>query len=660
MIDIGSTLVERYELRARLGRGGMGEVYRAWDHELERDVAIKSLLPHLAADPELVSRFRREARALARLRHHGIIALYDILRVPPNQLYLVLEYVPGEPLDRLMARTPMPWSRCVAIGAEVCDALQAAHAEGVVHRDIKPSNILVEAGDRARVADFGLARLAGGAARSGVSVTTRTGVVMGTPGYWAPEQALGRTITPQTDLYALGAVLFEAATGRLPHVAEDDSPAAAFIHIALPVPDPREIAPLLPDAAADVLMRALAKDPTERFESAAAMAAALRAAVGVRSSTRTASHPETEIASSAPVALLSDPAIPPPPDRITPAPTIGPGSPIPGPWSPPPGTLIAPEAEAETRPRALPAHMRADRRHQVAVVAGIIGLAAVGGVAGQMIGGGDSPPPPEGVRAVSTQGLSIDVPETWAVAVPATPSGLAFTGATAGATGPDGSGLIVGLLTAEKPTLLPKGITPNRSASPVRLSPRLAALSYTSLAAKGLSSKANLDLVVVSTDRGGAAVVCVATSTATCDAATTSLRIGAQNKVFGPGPDPEYGKLLRRVLTGLDIRRSTDRAKLAAAPSPAIQAEAARVLAQSYRGAAQSLRPVTLDVATTRANKGLVAALSAITGAYEQLGAASADGNALAFTRAKGAIIEAEKDLAAALKLFTALGYTHR
>ncbi|HWH15272.1 MAG TPA: serine/threonine-protein kinase, partial [Miltoncostaeaceae bacterium] len=320
----GEVLADRYELRRLLGRGGMGEVWHAFDRELERDVALKSLLPHLLSDPELVGRFRREARALARLRHPGIVAVFDILRLPDGRIYIVLEFVPGEPLDHTIARGPMTWERVVGIGAGVCDALEAAHREGVVHRDIKPSNILVEPRGQVRVADFGLARLQAIGGTSESDVVTRTGIVMGTPGYWAPEQALGRRITPQTDLYSLGSVLFEAATGRLPFVPEEPGPAAAFMHIAAPVPDPRTIRPDLSPAAAALLMRTLAKDPAERFGSAADMAAALRETVAPRRPPA-----PTVTAGAAPTAPLA------------------PGAPLAGPTAVVPGaTEFAPAATA--------------------------------------------------------------------------------------------------------------------------------------------------------------------------------------------------------------------------------------------------------------------------------------------------------------------------
>jgi serine/threonine protein kinase len=214
ILDVGVVLAGRYELRQLIGRGGMGEVYQGFDRDLERDVAIKSLLPHLARDPDLVARFRHEGRALARLRHPGIIALYDMLRVGDDGLYLVLEYVPGRPLDRALSAGPLGWGRVADIGVQVCAALTAAHAQGIVHRDIKPSNIFVSRYAVVKILDFGIAK-----ANVAYRKRTKAATVKGTPPYMAPEQfsvdpTTGRIeIDQRLDIYAMGLVLYEMLTG---------------------------------------------------------------------------------------------------------------------------------------------------------------------------------------------------------------------------------------------------------------------------------------------------------------------------------------------------------------------------------------------------------------------------------------------------------------
>jgi len=269
--SIGDVLGDRYEVVEVVGAGGMGEVYRARDRVLERDVAIKVLLPQLAQDADLLERFRREARVLARVRHPGIIGVYDLQALGDGRQAIVLEFVPGRPLDAEIAEhAPLPWPRCADIGAQAAGALSAAHAEQIVHRDVKPSNILLEPDGTVRVADFGIARL------QGDRTVTRGGESLGTPAFMSPEQVEGRPTTERSDVYSLGAVLYLAATGRPPFDTDAGGFAAALAHVNQPVPDPAAARPDLPPAARQIIMRAMAKDPAERFTTAGEMAEALR------------------------------------------------------------------------------------------------------------------------------------------------------------------------------------------------------------------------------------------------------------------------------------------------------------------------------------------------------------------------------------------------
>ena len=269
-LAVGDRVAERYELTARLGAGGMGEVFLARDARLRRRVAVKALLAHLSSDPGLIERLRREARALAALRHPGIIGLHDLVEAGDGRLVLVLEYVPGTPLDAEITDGPLRWARCDELGVRICAALAAAHECGVVHRDVKPANIMIKPNGRVRIADFGIARL-----RDEVTLGSHGGPAVGTPAFMSPEQARGLAATPRSDLYSLGAVLFEASTGRRPFEPADSGFAAAVMHVTEPVPDPRDANPLVPAHAAATIVRALAKDPEERFGSVAEMGAAI-------------------------------------------------------------------------------------------------------------------------------------------------------------------------------------------------------------------------------------------------------------------------------------------------------------------------------------------------------------------------------------------------
>jgi serine/threonine protein kinase len=264
-------LGDRYRLGERIARGGMGSVYRAVDGNLGREVAVKVLRRELADDPTFLERFRREARAAAALSHPGVAGVYDYGELG-GSAFIVMELVEGETLaERIAAGGPLPWPEAFAIGEQVARALAAAHAHGLVHRDVKPANVLLGRGGRAKVTDFGIAKAASSA------TLTRTGMVLGSANYVAPEQAKGEDVGPAADQYSLGCVLFEAVTGRPPYGGANPV-AIATQHVSSPVPDPRQELPDLPLPAASLIRQALAKHPDERFASASSMAEALTAA----------------------------------------------------------------------------------------------------------------------------------------------------------------------------------------------------------------------------------------------------------------------------------------------------------------------------------------------------------------------------------------------
>jgi eukaryotic-like serine/threonine-protein kinase len=268
---IPTLLGDRYRLGERIASGGMGAVYRAVDETLGRQVAVKALRRELADDPTFLERFRREARAAAGLSHPGVAGVYDYGELG-GQPFIVMELVEGETLaERLAAGGSLPWRAAFAIGEQVAAALAAAHAHGLVHRDVKPANILLGRDGRAKVTDFGIAQAAQ------TATLTRTGMVLGSANYVAPEQAKGGHVGPAADLYSLGCVLFEAVTGETPYRGRN-AVAIATQHVSAPVPDPREHVRDLPPEAAALVVRALQKHPAGRFASGTAMAAALAAA----------------------------------------------------------------------------------------------------------------------------------------------------------------------------------------------------------------------------------------------------------------------------------------------------------------------------------------------------------------------------------------------
>lgn len=260
--------VGHYEVRGFLGEGGMARVYRAVDPGSGREVAVKVLKDEVACDETAAKRFRREAEAAARFRHPALVAVQDV-----GPTFIVLDLVDGESLAALLARRGgLPAAEALRILGEVAGALDHVHAQGVVHRDVKPSNVLVARDGGAKLTDFGIARLAW-------ARMTRTGELIGSPAYMAPEQITHGKVAPATDLYALGVVAFEALTGEraFPHTGLADQ----LLKVAYgKPPSARRIRPDLPHEVDGVLARALAREPADRFRSARAFVAALAHALG--------------------------------------------------------------------------------------------------------------------------------------------------------------------------------------------------------------------------------------------------------------------------------------------------------------------------------------------------------------------------------------------
>ncbi len=265
----------RYILEGLIGRGGMASVWRATDTVLERPVAVKRLHARLHDDPELAERFRREGHAVARLSHPNLVRLLDQGH-EGDEPFLVFELVEGRDLKTIIRREGrLPTDEAASICAQVARALAAAHRAGVVHRDIKSHNVLVTPDGVAKLTDFGIARIV----EPEGSGLTKTGIVMGSSDYLAPEQAEGRDVDARGDIYSLGVVLFEALTGRLPFVGEN-AVAVATKHVYEAPPDPRKIVREMPADVAHACLHALKKRPGDRFASAAAFASALEAQPG--------------------------------------------------------------------------------------------------------------------------------------------------------------------------------------------------------------------------------------------------------------------------------------------------------------------------------------------------------------------------------------------
>ncbi len=270
--DTGSALFGPYRLEGLLGRGGMGEVYRAHDTGRDRVVALKLLPPQLAGDADFTARFRRESRLAARLRDPHVVPIHDFGEVD-GRLFIDMRLVEGTDLAAVLAqRHRLDPAHAVHVVAQVAAALDAAHRDGLVHRDVKPSNVLVTGDAHVYLTDFGIAH------STEATALTGTGTALGTIHYMAPERFLQGRSDRRMDVYSLGCLLHEVLTGRRPFPG-DEVAAQMYAHVNLPPPRPSTIVPGLPPGLDDVVARAMAKDPAQRFDTAGALAAAARAAL---------------------------------------------------------------------------------------------------------------------------------------------------------------------------------------------------------------------------------------------------------------------------------------------------------------------------------------------------------------------------------------------
>jgi len=257
----------KYEIIDRIGRGGMAEVYRGYHEALDRYVAIKLLHPFLADDPEFKERFEREARNIARLKHPNIVQVYDFeYDVEGESFYMVMEFINGPTLkDRLFdlntAGERFPLDEAIYIVKSAARALAYAHQHNMIHRDVKPANLMLDEDGRVVLTDFGIAKIVTG------SLYTSSGGMIGTPAYMSPEQGLGEAGDERSDIYSLGVILFQLATGRLPYDA--DTPLAIILkHVNEPLPRPGDFAPDIPEGLEVVICKALEKEPETRYQTA--------------------------------------------------------------------------------------------------------------------------------------------------------------------------------------------------------------------------------------------------------------------------------------------------------------------------------------------------------------------------------------------------------
>ena len=413
---IGKTISNRYVIEEMLGQGGMSAVYKGNDPNLKRVVAIKVIHSHLSNNPDFIQRFEEEAAAVAQLRHPGIIQVYDFNR-DDDLYYMILEFVPGETLQDHLKRLndggrKLSPTKVAEYMAGICDAVDYAHQRGMIHRDIKPANLMLTTTGQVILMDFGIAKIVGGTRH------TATGAVVGTAMYMSPEQIKGEQPDRRTDIYSLGVTLFEMVSGRPPFEAES-AMTLMMMHINDPVPDPKKLNPDVPDALVAVINKALAKDPNNRYQTAAQMAAALRNTLSARSSSPLATMMEdATIMNSSRGTTIEKPY----------AGTYVESTPI----APTRGTMIESSAPSSmySTPAAAPAPKRKTSLMLPIIAVSVIGLICLAGgaifAANQLLGTAPTETPI--VLATNTEPVAVvpietEVPTETPIPATATPSG---------------------------------------------------------------------------------------------------------------------------------------------------------------------------------------------------------------------------------------------
>ena len=612
------TTIGGYRVDAVIGHGGMGVVYEATQMSLKRTIALKLLAPHLSEDPRFRARFRREGELQARLDHPHIVTVHEAGE-SEHGLFLAMRLVRGPRLKDLILARELNAERTVRLLAPIADALDAAHEEGLIHRDVKPQNILVGARDHAFLADFGLTKLPGEKSLTG------TGQFVGTLDYVAPEQIVGEQATPRTDVYAFGAVLCECLTGGVPFLRENEA-AVLYAHLSDDPPRLSEREPKLPPEIDDVVAKALAKEPGDRYASAGElMEDAEEALGGVR--LRAIRQPKPVITGAQRESSVRTEILKP----------EEPTTPI--------------SALQDTDPS------RRRRRALVPLFAAIgVGIVA-GAVAGALSGGGDS----DG-RVVESRSFSFAMLPGWrARAGVDPPDGLALRDTMGAENGT--RTMIAGVQRSSEPTLLPRAfretVRGDLGVGEVVRIGDVDAQRHAGIVLKGSGDR--VTVYAVPTSEGVATLACqVPEGTAAgtdCERAAATLRV-RDGDPFPLTPSAEYGQAVDGVVGLVQPRRRSLRQRLGKATTRYQQQEAAGGIAQIYDTAARRADRLEPPQVAAGANAALADALRDAAGAYRRLRTAAVEFDRAGFERAKDRVRDAEARVQGALDALRQLGYT--
>lgn len=657
MLELG-TVVEGYRIDALIGEGGMGVVYEATQLSLERKVALKLLAPQLSGDPAFRRRFQREGRIQAAIDHPNIVTVLEAGESEYG-LFIAMELIRGASLKDLILGREVEVGRTLRILGQVADALDTAHEAGLIHRDIKPHNILVrvQRRDHAYLADFGVTK---DRTRTGL---TGTGAVVGTIDYMAPEQIRGEPPTPKVDIYSLGAVLYECLSGIVPF-PKDSEVAVLYAHLADPPPALSEHRPELPGDLDAVISTAMAKNPSDRFETAGALVEAFETALDAP--TKGAIKPPPPISAPADAGIREEAEPAPTPveqplprtkasDQPTP-PTKASDQPTPAREEP--SWVLRRPRVAETTPA--PPSTTVPGRPRLWVWLGaallVVALAAVGFIVGR---GGKSEAKPSAPSNISVQGVGLRLPAGWhRLAHPARVPGVTYPGAFT--VGPlSGSVRLVAARTKGVwPTLLPAAFEDRAQSQAyllarqdvVRLGKR-EAFRYHGLKLNGVTG--TVTAFVLPSNGKVELLSCVGPAAAAalgrrCEGVAATVELAGSGR-YSLTPDSGYAHVLGRSIRRLNQARATGRKKLANADKPSAQARAARVVAGVFALEGRLLAKQKTELLVTPVNRRIVSALHGVQSAYTALAAAASNNAGAAYSAARASIRAREAKLRSAL-----------
>jgi hypothetical protein len=694
------TNIAGYRIEGVLGQGGMGVVYEATQLSLNRTVALKLLAGQLGDDPAFRERFRREGLLQAQIDHPNIVTVYEAGDTDAG-LFLAMRLVRGPNLKDMILARELDAGRSLRILTPVADALDAAHAEGLIHRDIKPQNILVSGRDHAYLADFGLTKA------PGEKSLTKTGQFVGTLDYISPEQIRGKPASKQSDIYALAAVLYECLSGVVPY-PKDSEAAVLYAHMSDEPPSVTEARPDLPGGLDDVIRKAMSKNPEERQQSASelmreaeeAFSRKTRAAMtppppiespeetGLRASevdvgTREALAQDsdelaTQVGGDATRAAVGGDATQVGGADATRAAGVGTdGTQVAGAGG---ATVAAGAAAGATQMGAAPGAatqplpatgftpgqgtpaVREPSRVSGGVVAAIVVAVIALGVVGYLVGssGSGGKQAPANNSSASAGPLTITFPDTWqrVTAAPPVP-GLTFKDliSVAPRGGPAVGALTAGMVSAADPTLLPVTFKKQLTGGPPKGEPvqlgSVQAFRYTGLKPKNYSR--DLTVYTVPTDAGVATVACSAptgqsaTFLPDCERAASTLTLSGV-KASNLGIPASYVNTVNGAIKTMQTKRAAALGKVKSAKNPAGQATGLRAAAAAYAGAAKTLAGAGAPPQVGAINAALVAALRHGAAGYTQMAAGAASNNGGMYSAGAKQVKQADAALQQALK----------